>query len=88
MPGAREAEAAKVSVLLPEPGEAIVVGANVAVKPDGSPLARKATEVLNEALPVVVSVTVVLAAGATVAELADALSVNDGGGRTVSVSVR
>jgi len=79
--------AARVKVLEPLPGEAILVGAKVPVTPDGRPLTDNATAELNPFPPAVVIVIGVEEPAAKLALLALAESVRLGAGETVRVTV-
>lgn len=85
VPNATVRPAVKVSVLEPDPGAVSVDGEKLAVMPAGSPLTLKATAELKLLVPATVTVTAVLPACAKLAE-ALALSVNPGGGATVTVT--
>ena len=81
------AAAVRVKVVLPLPGEAMLVGAKVAVTPDGSPLMDNATAELKPFATVVVIVTGVEPPGATLPLVALDESVKLGAGETVRVTV-
>ena len=86
VPAAAVGAAARAKVLVPEPGEAMLVGEKVTVTPAGSPLMENVTAELKPLARAVVSVTGTAPPGATVAleELVE--RVNPGGGRTVRVN--
>lgn len=79
--------AARVRVLEPLPGEAMLVGANVPVTPDGSPLTDNATTELNPFPPAVVIVIGVEEPATTLALLELAERVKLGAGEIVRVTV-
>lgn len=83
MPADAVEPAAKVKVLLPLPGAAILAGVKVAVTPAGTPLMESATAELNPDPAVVVNVMGVDAPGVTVALVALAASVKLPGCETV-----
>ena len=87
MPVEADVAAARVKVLEPLPGEAMLVGAKVPVTPDGRPLTDSATDEENPLAPAVVTVMGVEAPAATLGLLALAESVKLGAGETVSVRV-
>ena len=87
LPVEADEAAARVKVLEPLPGEAMLVGANVPVTPDGSPLTDNATAELNPFPPAVVIVIGVEEPAAKLALLALAESVRLGAGETVRVTV-
>ena len=70
VPAAAEEAADRVKVLLPLPGEAMLAGAKVAVRPAGSPLTDNVTAELNPVPAAVVIVSGVEAPGATLALVA------------------
>jgi hypothetical protein len=86
-PGEALAVDVRFKVLLPLPGEAMLVGEKVAVTPEGSPLIDKATTELNPFAPAVVKAIVVEAPGAMLALVALVESVKPGAGGTVRVTV-
>jgi hypothetical protein len=67
VPAAAVEAAANVKVLLPLPGEVILVGAKVAVTPVGSPLMDNVTAALNPFTRAVVNVMGIDPPGATLA---------------------
>lgn len=78
--------AASDNVLLPAPGEGMLVGANVAVTPAGAPPIESATAELNAFTFAVVTVIDADPPGARVALVALDESVKLGGGATVRLS--
>ena len=76
----------KVSTTLPFPGEAMLVDANVAVTPVGSPLTDRLTLDLKPLAPLVLTETGVEPPGATLTLVAPRDSVKSGG-RTVKLTV-
>lgn len=72
------ATAASVSVLLPLPGAAMLVGAKLAVTPEGSPLTDSATDELNPFNAAVETVTRAEPPAVTVALVALGVSVKLG----------
>jgi len=87
LPVEADEAAARVKVLEPLPGEAMLVGANVPVTPDGRPLTDNVTAELKPLAPVVVTVMGVEAPAATLGLLALAESVRLGAAETVRVRV-
>jgi hypothetical protein len=71
-PGATLDAAESVSLLVPEPGAAMLVGEKLAVIPVGNPVTVSATAALNEVEAAVVKLTVVLLPAARLIELGDA----------------
>jgi len=80
--------AERVNVLLPLPGDAMLVGAKLPLTPVGSPLIDKATAALNPFTRAVVNVMGIEPPGATLAFVALGVSVKLGGGRIVRLKVR
>jgi hypothetical protein len=76
VPAAAVEPADRVSVLLPAPGEAMLVGENFAVTPAGTPLIDRATAALNPLTLAVVNVMGIDPPGATLALVALDESVN------------
>jgi hypothetical protein len=74
-------------VLLPEPGDAMLAGAKLAVIPLGTPLTARLTAALKLVLAVVVKVTLPRLPAATVSELGETASVKVGGTSRVTVLV-
>ena len=87
LPVEADEAAARVKVLEPLPGEAMLVGAKVPVTPDGRPLTDNATAELKPFEPAVVIVTGVDEPTATLGLLALAESVRLGAAETVRVRV-
>jgi len=87
LPVEAEEAAARVKVLEPLPGEAMVVGAKLPVTPDGSPLIDSATAELNPFDPAVVIVIGVEEPAATLALLELAERAKLGAGETVRLTV-
>ena len=86
-PAGALADAVNVKVLLPLPGEAMLVGAKEAVTPAGSPLTDKATAELKPFATAVVTVTGVEAPEAMLPLVALDESVNVGAGETARLRV-
>ena len=76
-----------VKVLLPDPGDLILVGEKFAVSPDGCPDTVTFTADLKVEVIVVVAVTVALLPTRIVAELADMANVNVAGTVTTRLTV-
>jgi hypothetical protein len=57
--------------LLPDPGEARLVGVKAAITPLGNPVTEKATAALNPPLTITLSVTLSFDPGASETELAE-----------------
>ena len=85
VPNATVRPAVRVSVLDADPGAVSVDGEKLAVMPPGSPLTLNATAALKLFVPATVTVTAVFPPCAKLAG-ALALSVNPGGGATVTVT--
>jgi predicted cation transporter len=88
VPAAAVEPAARVNLLLPLPGAAMLVGVKVAVTPAGTPLMYSATAELNPDAAVVVNVMGVDAPGATVALVALDARVKLAGDKTVRANLR
>lgn len=78
VPPTAVAAAVSVSVLLPVPGEAMLVGANLAVTPVGSPVTENAIAALNPFIPVAFNTTLAGLPAVTVAFAESAVSANVG----------
>jgi hypothetical protein len=87
VPAAAVEAAARVKVLLPLPGDAILVGAKLAVTPAGTPVIDNATAKLNPFTPAVVNVMGVEPPGATLALAALGVNVKLEDGATARVTV-
>ncbi len=73
-------------MLVPLPGDAILVGAKLPVTPVGSPLIDKATAEVNPFTRAVVNVAGIEPPGATLALVALGVSVKLAGGKTVRLN--
>jgi len=77
----------RVSVEVPEPGAAMLLGLKLAVTPDGKPVADRLTAWLNPLSNVVVTVDVPEFPCWTVSDVGDTASVKFGGTATVRLTV-
>jgi hypothetical protein len=73
--------------LLPEPGAAIVAGVNAPETPAGNPVTENATAALKVEFGVLVNVTVLELAAATLTEVAAEVKANVGAASTVTEMV-
>ena len=87
VPAAAVEAATSVKVLLPAPGEAMLVGAKVAVTPAGTPVTDRATAELNPFTRAVVKVMGIDPPGVRLALVALDDSVKLAGGRTARVTI-
>ena len=74
-------------MLLPDPGDLMLVGEKFAVMPDGCPLTLRLTAVLKVEVTVVLTETVVLLPTRIVAALVDAVMLNVAGTETTRLTV-